>query len=67
MNRFSSNSGWTMIELVLVIAILGALTAAAFAYFFDLAGQAEIKTESYTIGSIQEGIDLQHAADIAGH
>lgn len=67
MNRLSSKSGWSLIEIVLVIAILGALSMAAFAYFYDIAEHAETNRESFVIGAVQEGIDLSHAADVADH
>ena len=67
MKRLSSKSGWSMIEVVLVIAILGTLAMAAFSKFYNVADQAESNRESYIIGSVQEGIDLNHAVDVAGH
>ena len=49
MKGLQSNSGFTMIELIFVIVILGILAAVALPKFAGIQGQAEIATvESFT-------------------
>jgi len=56
--------GFTIIEIVLVIAILGILAVVAMGKFYSWSENAEQNTEAYTIGAIQEGIDLMNANEI---
>ena len=61
---FARRSGFTIIELILVVVILSILAIAIFAYFYDISSKAEENQEAYVIGSVQEGIDLQHANEM---
>jgi len=62
--RCDRRSGLTMIELVLVISILSILAVVVLSKFYDMRTVAIENSEAYTIGVVQEGIDLQHAGEM---
>ena len=62
MNR--NSKGFTLIELVTVIAILGVLAAMTVPKFFDLQTQAKIETENMIIGTIRAGLETYAANQI---
>ncbi|WP_371376633.1 type II secretion system protein [Thalassotalea aquiviva] len=53
--------GFTLIELVLVIVLLGILAATAMPKFFDLAGDARAAVIKGVEGSVNSAIDMAHA------
>ena len=68
-NKTSSNAqqGFTLIELVVVIVILGILAATAAPKFIDLTGDAKASTIQGVRGSIESATSMVHAkALIAG-
>jgi MSHA pilin protein MshA len=60
-NSFSKQKGFTLIELVVVIVILGILAATAAPKFIDLTGDARKSTMQGVQGSINSAINLAHA------
>ena len=59
MNVKSINQlGFTLIELIMVIVILGVLSAFAIPKFADLSSQATIKTHIAVVGSFEAGIRI---------
>lgn len=64
MNR-KSNQGFTLIELVVVITILGILAAFAVPRFASLEGQARLAATQALAGSIRSGASLAHALWLA--
>ena len=62
MNRKSK--GFTLIELVTVIAILGVLAAMTVPKFFDLQTKAKLETENMVIGTIRAGLETYAANQI---
>jgi len=56
--------GFTLIELVTVIAILGVLAAMTVPKFFALQVKAEIETENHIIGTIRAGLETFGANEI---
>ena len=62
MNR--DTEGFTLIELVTVIAILGVLAAMTVPKFFDLQTQARIEVENMVIGTIRAGLETYAANQI---
>lgn len=61
----NKNGGFTLIELVTVISILGILSAMAVPKFFNLRFKAEIETEKQIIGTIRAGLETYAAQKIA--
>ena len=62
MNRDSK--GFTLIELVTVIAILGVLAAMTVPKFFSLQVKAKVEVENQIVGSIRAGLETYAANQI---
>ena len=62
MNR--NSKGFTLIELVTVIAILGVLAAMTVPKFFALQTKAKIEVENMIIGTIRAGLETFAANQI---
>lgn len=60
-NSFSAQKGFTLIELVVVIVILGILAATAAPKFIDLTGDARSSVMEGVQGSINSAVNLAHA------
>ena len=60
--KTNNNKGFTLIELIMVIVILGILAAVAVPKFFDLTGAAHNKNQKAVLGNIKAGLQL-YAAD----
>ena len=56
--------GFTLIELVTVIAILGVLAAMTVPKFFALQARAKVEVENQIIGSIRAGLETFAANEI---
>lgn len=65
MNTIKNNSGFTLIELILVIAILGIMAVAVMPQFVDIQASAQASQRDGTAASIRDGINLQYALDLA--
>jgi MSHA pilin protein MshA len=65
MNRKVSQDGFTLIELVVVITILGILAAFAVPRFASLEGQARLASTQALAGSVRSGAALSHALWLA--
>ncbi|WP_286270008.1 type II secretion system protein [Thalassotalea hakodatensis] len=61
MKKLSNVKGFTLIELVVVIVILGILAATAAPKFIDLTGDAKASVMQGVQGSINSAADLAHA------
>jgi MSHA pilin protein MshA len=59
-------SGFTLIELIVVIAILGILAAVALPKFVDVKSDAEIAALSGIAGTLSSASALNYAASVAG-
>lgn len=61
MVRHKSEGGFTLIELVIVIVILGILAAVAIPKYEDMREQARVATLKGQLGSIRSAIAIQYA------
>lgn len=60
-NSFSQQKGFTLIELVVVIVILGILAATAAPKFIDLTGDAKASVIQGVQGSVNSAVNMVHA------
>ena len=65
MKRKIEQGGFTLIELVVVVTILGILAAFAVPRFVQLEGQARLAATQALAGSIRSGASLSHALWVA--
>jgi len=59
--KTNTNKGFTLIELIMVIVILGILAAVAVPKFFAITDQAHTKNQEAVIGNIKSGLQLYAA------
>jgi MSHA pilin protein MshA len=59
-------SGFTLIELIMVIVVLGALAVTALPRYVDLAGEAEQGATDGVAGALAAGAAINFATCIAG-
>jgi MSHA pilin protein MshA len=65
MRKINKQAGFTLIELIMVIVILGVLSAFALPRFADLGGQARIATLQGVSGAMKAAANIAHAQWLA--
>lgn len=65
MRKINKQAGFTLIELIMVIVILGVLSAFALPRFADLGGQAREATINGAAGSMKAAANISHAQWLA--
>ena len=61
MKQFNKQAGFTLIELIMVIVILGVLSAFALPRFADLGGNARTASINGLAGTIKAAANIAHA------
>lgn len=64
MKRLRSQEGFTLIELVIIILVLGILAATAIPKFYDLTAQAKTAAEKGVVGGVRGGIAIVYASNL---
>ena len=64
MFKWKNSSGFTLIELVMVIVILGILSAVAVPKFTDLTDQAKNAATAGVVGGVRSGIGIWYASNL---
>ena len=57
--------GFTLIELIMIIVILGILAAVAIPKYFDLQNQAKVSAEKGVLGGVRSGIATYYSNECA--
>ena len=64
MKRSNSQGGFTLIELVIIILVLGILAATAIPKFYDMSAKAKDAAEKGVVGGVRGGIAIMYASSV---
>ena len=62
---FRNQKGFTLIELIMVIVLLGLLAVVAIPQYTGLQNQANVAAEQGVVGGVRSGIYTKYAANLA--
>ena len=62
---FKREKGFTLIELIMVIVLLGLLAIVAIPQYTNLQTQAKLASEQGVVGGVRSGIYTKYAANLA--
>lgn len=62
-----NNRGFTLIEIIIAIAILGVIATMALPRYFDIRDRAEESALNGTLASIRAGIAIYHGKQLASN
>ena len=62
---FKRQKGFTLIELIMVIVLLGVLAVVAIPQYTNLQSQAKLAAEQGVVGGVRSGIYTKYAANLA--
>lgn len=62
--QWANQRGFTLVELILVITVLGILAVAAIPQFINVSTQAAQASRDGVVGAVRSGIALQRAEDL---
>ncbi len=62
---FKHQKGFTLIELIMVIVLLGLLAVVAIPQYTNLQTQAKLAAEQGVVGGVRSGIYTKYAANLA--
>jgi prepilin-type N-terminal cleavage/methylation domain-containing protein len=63
-SRIRSHSGFTLIELVIIIVVLGILAAVAIPKYQDITNEAKAAACKGALGSLRSGVSIYYATQI---
>ena len=61
LNKTKSQSGFTLIELVIIIVVLGILAAVAIPRYMDITAQAKLSSCKGALGGLRSGVSIFYA------
>lgn len=64
MKRLRGQEGFTLIELVIIILVLGILAATAIPKFYDMSAKAKEAAEKGVVGGVRGGIAIIYASNL---
>ncbi|MHB8836166.1 MAG: type II secretion system protein [Candidatus Methylomirabilia bacterium] len=64
MKKLRSQEGFTLIELVIIILVLGILAATAIPKFYDMSAKAKEAAEKGVVGGVRGGIAIMYASNL---
>ena len=57
-NTLNKHDGFTLVEIIIVILLIGVISAIGIPKFIDMTESAKQASEDYTVGAIKEGLHI---------